>query len=121
MLDTLLLLQRMRHRLYKLVKFDTVITDMAMENKHSGLEVAIAAAQLSHVPSPASGFLRTCEALLATTADHFALKSIYVDEFKRLARLLSLRSDKLCASEGKAVTSNDPSLTADQPIRFAIQ
>jgi CheY-like chemotaxis protein len=58
-------------------KFDAVITDMSMENKQSGLEVAKAAAQLQ--PRPAIvvftgfGIDEDVRSVMVTTVDHFAL------------------------------------------------
>ncbi|HEX6505802.1 MAG TPA: response regulator [Terriglobales bacterium] len=87
-------------------EFDAILTDMSMENDQSGLAVARAAAQLR--PRPViiifTGF-GTAEnetGALENAADHFAMKPIDIDDFKNvLARLLSLRSDRLAARGGR--------------------
>lgn len=80
--------------------FDAVLTDMSMEHDKGGLIVAHAAALLRPRPVivifTGFGTIENVKGALGTSVDHFALKPIDVDDFKRvLARLLALRNDRL--------------------------
>ena len=85
--------------------FDAILTDMSMENNQSGLAVARAAAQLRPRPViiifTGFGTAENVSGALENAVDHFAMKPIDIDDFKNvLARLLSLRSDRLAARGG---------------------